>query len=99
MLDPAVEKAHPHSIRNEEELRASSACGCFHCLAVFTPAEIIDWITEPARRGVPVRTAVCPRCGIDAVIGSASHYPIERAFLERMHLHWFAADLGSADPA
>jgi hypothetical protein len=35
------------------------------------------------------QTALCPKCGIDAVIGSASGYPISREFLAEMHRHWF----------
>jgi hypothetical protein len=34
-------------------------------------------------------TALCPKCGIDSVIGSVSGYPIERGFLKKMHDHWF----------
>ena len=92
MPDPAVEKAHTHSIRNEPELRASAQCGCFHCLALFPPAAIADWITEAPTRGGRPRTALCPHCGIDSVIGSASQFPIEHAFLERMQAYWFSAD-------
>jgi len=35
-------------------------------------------------------TALCPHCGIDSVIGSASGYPVsEPQFLKAMHDHWF----------
>ena len=35
------------------------------------------------------QTALCPKCEIDSVIGSASEFPITKDFLERMHAHWF----------
>jgi hypothetical protein len=35
------------------------------------------------------QTALCPHCGIDSVISSASGYPITAAFLHRMHDYWF----------
>jgi hypothetical protein len=34
-------------------------------------------------------TADCPRCGIDAVIGSASGFPITSEFLSSMNGRWF----------
>ena len=36
------------------------------------------------------QTALCPGCGVDAVIGSASSYRIDEAFLRRMHGQFFA---------
>jgi hypothetical protein len=32
---------------------------------------------------------MCPKCGIDSVIGNRSGYPIDKAFLEAMRSHWF----------
>lgn len=49
---------------------------------VFPPSEIEDWTDDDD-------TALCPKCGIDSVIGSVSGYPIERQFLQKMHDHWF----------
>jgi len=36
-------------------------------------------------------TALCPRCGIDSVIGSASGYPITADFLLMMRKYYFSA--------
>ena len=35
------------------------------------------------------QSALCPRCGIDSVIGADSGYPITVEFLTRMKEHWF----------
>jgi hypothetical protein len=35
------------------------------------------------------QTAICPRCGIDSVIGDESGYPVTREFLAAMKAHWF----------
>jgi len=48
-----------------------------------------DWTDE--WEGVD-QTALCPRCGIDAVIGSKSGFPITTEFLETMKTHWFQMD-------
>jgi hypothetical protein len=45
---------------NRDHLQMGTASGCFHCQAVFLTDEISQWIDNN-------RTALCPRCGIDAV--------------------------------
>jgi hypothetical protein len=75
--------AHKHSSRHRAELEASERCGCFYCLAMFALTEIKSWLNEGDG------TALCPRCMIDSVIGSASGYPVTTEFLGRMHRHWF----------
>jgi hypothetical protein len=51
-------------------------------LQSFPPAEINEWIDDNG-------TAMCPRCGIDAVIGSASGFSLSEKFLQQMHHYWF----------
>jgi uncharacterized paraquat-inducible protein A len=80
--DDSLEAAHKHCRLNRAELQISSHCGCFYCLAVFTPVEIVEWVDEG-------QTALCPRCPVDSVIGSAAGYPITADFLLRMHDKWF----------
>jgi hypothetical protein len=83
----AVERAHKHCGWNRQELFASDRCGCFCCCAVFKATEITEWIDEDDE-GIG-QTAMCPRCGIDSVIGSASGFPITARFLAKMESHWF----------
>jgi hypothetical protein len=86
--------AHKHSANHRSEIIASDRCGCFYCLSTFSPTEIKDWIDWP--EGTPEAqeleagsTALCPKCGIDSVIGDQSGHPIEEAFLRSMQKHWF----------
>ena len=78
--------AHKHSFENELELMQSDKCGCFYCLKIFTPDELNedDWIEDGGGR-----TAECPFCGTDSVIGDASGYPITKEFLAEMEDLWF----------
>ena len=91
--EPDYIAAHRYSIRHRAKVEASALCGCFYCKRTFTPAEIRDWVDDSAP-GLPGETALCPRCGIDSVIGSAAGYPITPALLVAMHEYWFS----SADP-
>lgn len=86
MVHPDIIKAHEHSDHHRDELFNSEICGCFYCLATFKPDEIEEWTNE--FDGAEV-TALCPHCGIDSVIGSASGYPITHEFLSQMYEYWF----------
>jgi len=79
-----LEAAHRHSIDHRDELERSAICGCFYCCRTCSVTEVEDWIDEGG-------TALCPHCGIDSVIGSASGYPVDQpAFLRAMHARWFS---------
>lgn len=75
--------AHRFSSNHRTILEQDSVCGCFHCLRIFSPAEIKFWISDPGG------TAACPYCNIDSIIGESSGYPITREFLQKMYDYWF----------
>lgn len=82
-----IREAHAHSAEHRAEIEASDICGCFYCVATFAPNAIHDWVDADDRgKG---QTALCPRCGIDSVIGSRSGFPITSAFLSEMRRYWF----------
>lgn len=85
-----LEAAHAHCALHRAEVERSSVCGCFYCRETFEPTAIREWIADRnVIRGATGETALCPRCGIDSVIGSASGYPITPDFLARMRARWF----------
>lgn len=79
--------AHQHSINHRTEIMGSEICGCFHCLAIFEPVRIEAWIDE--NENGQGQTALCPKCGIDSVIGLGSGHSITKTFLRKMNSHWF----------
>jgi hypothetical protein len=92
MTEPDHIQAHKHSSNHREEVMRSSICGCFYCLSIFIPSEILDWVDESTDEtdiGESGQTALCPRCGIDSVIGSESGFPISKDFLNSMKEYWF----------
>ena len=82
-----VRDAHRHSSQHREELLRSMTSGCFHCCSVFSPQSISEWVDEDASG--TGQTAMCPECGIDAVLGDASGFSIEHPFLVKMKGYWF----------
>ena len=82
-----------HCTRHGKHIASSEWAGCFFCLSIFAPAEITEWIDEPPggdgrAHPPPGDTALCPRCGMDAVLPSAA-IPIDRDLLERMAAVYF----------
>ncbi|HEX8249772.1 MAG TPA: cytoplasmic protein [Pyrinomonadaceae bacterium] len=82
--------AHEHSSDHREELLKSDICGCFHCLEIYSPQEIKDWVDDST-------CALCAKCGIDSVIGSASNYPVTKEFLKEMKSYWFDGTIALPD--
>ena len=70
--------AHEHAFRQREVLEHSDGCGCFYCFKTFPTSEITTWVDDD-------KTAICPRCGMDSVIGSASGYPLTKVALRKMY--------------
>jgi len=74
--------AHKHASRHRLEIEASPRCGCFFCFRTFAPTEIKTWTDAN-------QTALCPKCGVDSVLGSASNHRLDDAFLRGMHQQFF----------
>jgi hypothetical protein len=80
--EPWIE-AYEHSSNHRAEIEASGTVGCFFCCRSYSPSLIVEWIDDET-------TAMCPKCGIDSVIGDASGYPVASSdFLKRMKAVWF----------
>ena len=76
--------AHAHCADHRDEMQNSTIAGCFYCCETFPPSEIDEWIDDG-------QCAMCPRCGIDSVIGDASGFPIaDKRFLQEMNGFWFS---------
>jgi len=77
-----VVSAHAFSSNHRDQLASSEVCRCFYCLESYSATEIAEWTDDAT-------TALCPKCGVDAVVGSASGVPLDTAFFQQMHEHWF----------
>ncbi|MEW9053095.1 MAG: cytoplasmic protein [Neobacillus sp.] len=81
-MEKQFELAHGFSSHHRKQLQKDEICGCFYCLKIFHPSEIMDWCDNE-------NTAICPYCGTDSIIGSSSGFPITELFLKGMHQAWF----------
>lgn len=67
---------------NRDKIKVSTSCVCIYCTKFFSPTDIVDW----ADHG---NTALCPLCGIDAVIGATSKTVLSQAVIDFLHEQWF----------
>jgi hypothetical protein len=56
-----IENFPQKSRRNRAEIENHSTCSCYFCLRSFLKEEVIEWVDKG-------ETALCPHCGIDALI-------------------------------
>ena len=73
---------HSHTIRNMEEIEQSQNCGCMACCSIYNSNEIEDCIREMDGNKM---TALCVKCGTDAVIGDASGLVINENILKALN--------------
>lgn len=69
------------SRRNRTALAESGICACFYCFNEYPFAQITEWIDDG-------KTAICPRCGVDAVIGF-DESTADRELLRKLHQRSF----------
>lgn len=86
--------AYRYLSNNWAQIGSSRVCGCCNCMQVFGRDEIVAWsgldldrVDDP--QAVDAQTALCPKCGSEAVIGDKSGYPVTVAFLTAMNEAWF----------
>ena len=82
----ALKAVYSNSIRNEESILKSNLCGCFHCISIFPVADVK--LSEMMVEKDGSRTAICPICGIYAVLGDAS-VEISAELIESMNEYYF----------
>jgi hypothetical protein len=95
---PDLVELHGHSFRNSSEVRASAMCGCFACLNTFPSGDIVEWWDRERSMQSESNlactdegmTAVCPRCGFDAVLGNQCGRELTGELLAQMQKMWFA---------
>ena len=82
-----LESYKKHAEDNEIEIVQSKTCGCFFCRQVFDARNVQEWMDDA--RGV---TALCPECGMDAVIGDASGIEISKPLMKEMNLEFYGEE-------
>jgi len=77
-----IRHAAKSAFHNRSTMLTSEHCGCYCCLAEFSPGEIKEWTDEG-------QTALCPFCSVDAVLTDGPDCVISKNFLQTLHNFWF----------
>lgn len=81
---------HDSASHHRSEVEAAQQCGCFYCLNRFHPSSIKEWCDPYVRKDPSVgRTALCPKCGIDAVVVWDIKDESFKEKLKSMRDYWF----------
>lgn len=65
-------------LNNRQYLKKDKICGCYACLTIFKTVEIEDWLDKKT-------TAVCPYCGMDAIVSESCGYKPTEKILKLLH--------------
>ena len=76
--------AHKATYENRHVMTPDSKCGCMYCMKIFMSEEIVEWCADANDD-----TAICPNCGIDAVLSENSGFPLDEEFLKAANEMWF----------
>jgi ferredoxin len=78
------EKVSDFDMHNKNLLNASKWAGCYYCMNVYPVTDVHEFV-DPEED-----TALCPKCGVDTVVGDATGYPVtDKKFLRAMHYYGF----------
>jgi hypothetical protein len=70
-----IKNASHASFKSRDAIKKSKTAGCFYCVEIFPASEIKEWVDDNL-------TPICPKCGIDSVLGDALGYPLNKKNLE-----------------
>lgn len=81
------------AIHNKVQLSLTNECACYSCVKVFFVSEIKEWTdnwdyrqkTESTKNE---HTAVCPYCGVDAVLPINLEEDKDLINLQKIHDYW-----------
>lgn len=82
-----------HTSNNEIEIIKSDKCSCLFCRQTYSARKVNDWVNGP--KGM---SALCPECGMAAVVGDASGYKLGKAELKKINLDLFGDDYMEKHP-
>ena len=77
-----------HSVtkNKSKQIQCSTNCGCFYCKSIYSANEVKEWCDNDGRGD---KTALCPKCGIDSVLGDATFVELTPKLLELMNMMFF----------
>lgn len=79
----SITLAAEYSIYNADQIAESKQAACYYCQTVFATEEISEYTDDG-------QTALCPYCGIDAVLPSSAGFSFSEAGILALYEYWFS---------
>jgi len=76
-----LRQAYEHSRLNRRFMVSGADCRCFHCLHAFSAEQISYWVDNG-------ETAICPNCGVDAVLSGQADC-LSEELIGELHAAYF----------
>ncbi len=92
-IDQKLLDIQKHTHDNEVEILRSKTCSCLFCRQTYDARLVNDWAND--ERGM---SAICPECGMDAVVGDNGGEPMDKALLKELNLAFYGNDYMSKNP-
>jgi hypothetical protein len=70
------------AMKNRKIIEQSTKAGCFHCLEIFDVNEINSYTDNND-------TVICPKCGIDSVVGNNCGFDLNNQILKTAKKFWY----------
>ena len=84
-MNITISQAPRCAFKNRSEVLSSTKVGCYYCGESYSP-QIITSYTDDNKAGVG-QTAICPKCGVDAVL-AMELYDVSEADLKLICEHF-----------
>lgn len=84
---------YKHTKNNEIDILNSKKCSCLFCRQTYDARRVSDWSNENNKI-----SAVCPECGMNAVVGDASGFSLDHDTLKQLNLTYFGEDYMVRNP-
>ncbi len=70
------------AMHNKSKLSFVNECVCYYCLKIYNTSEIKEWTDKDD-------TAICPYCGVDAILPINNEEDKNLEVLSKIHKYWF----------
>ncbi len=81
-----LKRLHTYSTHNRALIESADRCYCFNCKRILDSREITAYTDADGDEG---QTAVCPMCGVDAIIPDSIEEPLDETLIDEMNAYWF----------
>jgi len=71
-----------YSAHNKTQLLGAQTAACYYCMKTFSTQDILEYIKAGD-------TALCPECGVDAVLADNLGFDLSPEGLFKLNKYWF----------